>query len=83
MLQVKKERVKYSGCVERTLRELIDLRLFFFLMQVKKERVKYSSWLHKQCQHTLLVYVDFLWRRLPLAEYAKQVEALYYYCMRP
>jgi hypothetical protein len=48
------------------------------LMQVKKERVKYSSWLHKQCQHTLLVYVDFLWRRLPLAEYAKQVEALSY-----
>jgi hypothetical protein len=52
-------------------------------MQVKKERVKYSSWLHKQCQHTLLVYVDFLWRRLPLAEYSKQVEAFSSYCMRP
>ena len=43
---------------------------------VKAERVKYSSWLHKQCQHTLLVYVDFLWRRLPVAEYTKRLPSL-------
>ena len=40
---------------------------------IKNERVKYSSWLHKQCHHTLLVLCDFLWRRMPAAEYAKKM----------
>ena len=43
---------------------------------LKAERVKFSSWLHKQCQHTLLVYVDFLWRRQPVAEYTKRLPSL-------
>jgi len=37
------------------------------------ERVKFSSWLHRQCQHTLLIFVDFLWRRMPGAEYTKKM----------
>jgi len=40
---------------------------------ISAKRVKYSSWLHKQCQHTLLVYVDFLWRRMPVGEYCKRL----------
>ena len=40
---------------------------------MRNERVKFSSWLHRQCQHTLLIFVDFLWRRMPGAEYTKKL----------
>eukprot|EP00960_Hanusia_phi_P053836 762475-Hanusia_phi.AAC.4 len=32
---------------------------------IKQDKIRFSSWLHVQCQETLLVYADFLWRRVP------------------
>ncbi len=34
-----------------------------------KSQIKYTSWLHRQAQETLLVYADFLWRRMPNNDY--------------
>ena len=34
-----------------------------------KSQIKYTSWLHRQAQETLLVYADFLWRRMPSSDY--------------
>ena len=34
-----------------------------------KSQIKYTSWLHRQAQETLLVYADFLWRRMPSMDY--------------
>jgi THO complex subunit 2 len=34
-----------------------------------KSQIRYTSWLHRQAQETLLVYADFLWRRMPSNDY--------------